>query len=808
MREDDFRKYTVNVRSMIEFLLRHGDIMPGDSFFSPERAQLGAEIHRKMQNMYKTQKPGYTAEKSLRREYLSFGVTLVLEGRCDGFYFTEDESDSGKTLHVDEIKTIEYEIENDSEPEILHIAQAACYGALLINYDELYSDNIEIHIIYVNINSNKVTEITKKFSGKSINDYVNLIVFDYFNWILYDSRRRQSFQAELNEFKFPFESYRKGQRELAVSVYKTITESEGTNLFINAPTGIGKTASMLFPALKAMSSSKKDIKKIFYFTAANSGSSSPQFAASLFSSQLKSMLSITLTSKEKICPNAEPDCHPDKCERAKGHYDRVNNAIYEALQSNQVLTCDCISSISQKHCVCPFETQLDISLWCDIIIGDYNYLFDPTAKLQRYFSEDKKLPYVYLIDEAHNLPSRAREMYSARLSKKEFTHMAKLLKSYDDKAIKKLNKNINAISRQFSKMHKEAEDFPAISSRQDTCLSDLCKEYLFAAYDLLKKKKVIPDEIRKEFMELYFNVRFFNQIDDIFDENFYAFFDKDYSYTLFCANPAEIIHKISSSGLNAAFFSATLLPFDFFVNAIGGTENDRLIKIPSPFPKENCLTIAATDVYTTYSKRTEYYSKIAEYIKMIAEYAIEKCGGKGNFMVFFSSYKFLDDVLACLEEDFLKKYICVQPKTKSQSERENFINGFKENPDKIHIGFCVLGGVFSEGIDLPGSRLSGVMIVGVGLPMVSTENELISMWYESENTGSGFENAYVFPGINKVVQAAGRVIRTMSDKGFVILLDNRYQKELYSSNIPSANLIKKTKNINETRQVLNSFLLT
>ncbi len=806
MKQDEpLPKYTVNVRSLVEFLLRHGDIAPGDSFFSPERAQLGAEIHRKLQSKYKTETEGYTAEKALRFTKEKDGVILELEGRCDGFYRR------GSVLHVDEIKTIEYRIAETGEPDPLHTAQAACYAAMLEEMPEYRCEEVCIHILYYNISERSQTEFRTEFTAAELEQFFTGITDEYFKWILPDAKRQTALQEELHMLRFPFPAYRRGQRELAVSVYKTITEGTGANLYAHAPTGIGKTVSMLFPALKAMcrEDSATEIQKIFYLTATNAGSGPPQAAASLLSGQLRDLFTVTLTSKEKICPLETPECNPETCARARGHYDRVNECLYEALTSQTQFTKAVIADLSGRHTVCPFELQLDISLWCDVIIGDYNYLFDPTAKLQRYFGEapraPKKLPYVYLIDEAHNLPDRAREMYSAKIYKKQFLDFGRLLKGYDTKGLKKLKKNAAAINSFFIAKGKAPEQDSVCFREPDQELIKLCSEYTESAYALLKQKAV-PDEIRKPFLDLYFHLKFFCDIARLFNENYYAFYDlaeKNLSYTLFCAHPAQLIQACIDGAVAAAFFSGTLTPFEFYTDAIGGRrEEDRFIKIPSPFPPENRLAIMAADVQTTYSKRAEYYGKIAKYIVLVKEYAEHACGGKGNFMVFFSSYKFLSDVAAVLDEEFTENYISVQPRSNRLAEREAFLESFQKNPQKIHIGLCVLGGVFSEGIDLPGSRLSGAVIVGVGLPMVCAERELISLWHETREEGSGFSHAYVYPGINKVIQAAGRVIRTTEDRGFVLFLDNRYFSSRYESLFPADYLMNKAKNYEEAKALL------
>lgn len=814
------KEYTVNVRSLVEFLLRKGDITPSDAFFSPERAQLGAEIHRKLQKKAKEVCDDYAAEKPLRIELMKDGVKLLIEGRCDGLWFKDD------ILVVDEIKTIEFSPTDDNIPDPVHIAQALCYAAMLETIPEYASDKVCLRVFYYSITDSKESESHTIMTKEEIEEAFKQLTDEYFKWICPDAVRYETLQSELADLSFPHKTYRKGQRELAVSIYKTITESTDSNLYASAPTGIGKTVSVLFPSLKSMCKevSGVEISKIFYLTAANSGSASPENTVFLLSEQLPSLQSITLTSKEKICPFGK-ECSPETCPRAKGHYERVNACIYEALACGGIFTKKRILEFADKYNVCPFELQLDISLSCDVIIGDYNYLFDPDARLRRFFGDFKnnsgkiseKQPYIYLIDEAHNLPDRAREMYSASISARRIAEFRKLFKP-ENKIYKKIKQSLADLFDYITNTGLYRTGQKDVSLTVDQTVIDLCEICCDNAYDLLRKKYVRKD-IRKQFLDYYFEMKFFYETARRFDINYRAYSDpgsqspqvnryKNASYTLFCVNPSALIQSAASSGRTAVFFSGTMQPFEFCVEAIGGEKDkDRLIKIPSPFPPENKLSIMAADVSTVYSRRSDYYSTVVKYIHLIKEYADVSCGGKGNFIFFFSSYKYMDDIAELLEKDFKDTYVSMQPRNSDPKEREDFINGFKTDPDGIHIGMCVLGGVFSEGIDLPGSRLSGVVIVGVGMPMVCSERDIISDYHEHRMPGSGFLNAYLYPGMNKVLQAAGRVIRTMDDKGFVIFLDSRYFTRNYAGLFPEDYIMNKAKNFDEVKRLLFDFKL-
>ncbi len=797
---------SVNVRTLVEFLLRNGDITAGDSFMSPERAQKGSEIHREIQKRAKEKYSDYVSEKTLSARFERSGILLTIEGRCDGFRVSDN------VLYVDEIKTVMNIEKKNFAPNTVHISQALCYAAMLSDMPEYSCKNICIRVLYRGIKDSKCAETRTLLTKDDVTYIFGLLADEYFKWIAVYSDRNSMLRKELETLSFPFGGYRKGQRELAVCVYKTITEYEGAGLYAAAPTGIGKTVSVLFPSLKAMCReiSGKDISKIFYFTAANSGAASPEKASSVLSEQLRSMQSISLSSKEKICAGPLAECSPETCPRAKGHYDRVNECIYEACKEGGMFTKDRISELAQKYNVCPFELQLDISLFCDLIIGDYNYLFDPSARLRRFFGEFKntlskqseRLKYIFLIDEAHNLPSRAREMYSASLRENDIRKFRDILPT-DSRKYSSAAEKIGLILERLGDIARSAASGQLSELSPDGILADRCIGFCETASRMLTNS-VVNKKIRKEFLNMYFVIKSFYETSQRFDKNYRAYYDsEDDAYTLYCVEPSDILHTVSSCAAASVFFSGTMQPFGFCVRSLGADmSRDRFIKVPSPFPPENRLCIVSADVSTLYSRRSEYYSSVVRYIYMIKDFADHSCGGKGNFMFFFSSYKYMDDILEMLDDDFKSRYVRTQPRSAGNTERDEFISSFVENPDKIHIGMCVLGSVFSEGIDLPGSRLSGAVIVGVGLPGISRRRDMISELNNERQPGSGFLNAYLYPGMNKVLQAAGRVIRTCDDRGFVIFLDSRYFTKNYEGLFPEDYIVNKARNFDEVRALL------
>lgn len=779
--------YTVNVRQMVEFILRHGDIRPGDGTASPERMQLGAQIHRKLQKERAGRIEGYRSEVSLSDTIVQETVRLEISGRCDGCYT------AGGVLYVEEFKTVEHDLQMIREADILHTAQGLCYAYMLLK-DLPKTYEINLSVVYYTIHDEEEKAFVSLYTRAEAERFFQELAQAYLKWILADHQRQSTLRPALQALRFPFPEYRQGQRQLSVAVYKTITQERG-KLFAQAPTGIGKTISVLFPALKAYGEAQ--CGKIFYLTARNAGAAPPCDALNLLSEQCPDLIYVSLTAKEKICPGGRI-CDPSLCSRAAGHYDRINAALRNGLTEGRCFRRNDILTLAEAYRVCPFELSLDLALWADVIIGDYNYLFHPAARLKRFF-QYLQSDYVFLIDEAHNLPDRVREMFTARLPKRAFLQMQRELKALP--AAGQAAKAAKAVNQYFIDRRKNCEVLPYLLREQDLALSGLAAAFCEEAGKVLNEIN-LPETLYEQLLTLYFETLFYLKISELYDEKYRAYFDgkEDFSVTLYCADPSEIIKSVCERGKAAIFFSGTLQPIEFFFRALGGDPiQDRQLRIPSPFPPENRLVITAADVATTYKKRQFFYDRIADYITALTKFS------RGNFMVFFSSYHYLNQVYALLPETVRESAVFIQPNSTDPAEREAFLADFQEHPKCVRIGLCVLGGIYAEGIDLAGSRLSGVIVVGVGLPMVCTERELIRMVYEEQAEGSGFANAYVYPGMNKVLQAAGRVIRDSADRGFVVLLDERYRQQAYREILPPDWTVRSCRNIEESLNLLFDF---
>lgn len=749
----------ISVRNLVEFILCEGDIDNRiASAPDKEAMQLGSRIHRKIQRQMGS---NYHAEVPLKIQIPCDGFVLQVEGRADGI-FNEDEG----LVCIDEIKGILRSVERIEEPVGVHLAQAKCYA--YIHAKEQGLNKIGVQMTYCQME----TEVIKRF--QQIYDFEELeawfldVVKQYEKWARFQIEWKEIRNASIKEILFPYE-YREGQKELVTSVYRTILRKK--KLFIQAPTGVGKTMATVFPSVKAVGEELGD--KIFYLTAKTITRTVAEQAFQILKQNGLQMKTVTLTAKEKICFCEQTECNPDYCPYAKGHYDRVNDAVYDMITTTSDMSRQNIEVYAKKHEVCPFEFALDVSLWVDAVICDYNYVFDPNAHLRRFFSEGKKGEYLFLIDEAHNLVERGREMYSATLYKEEFLSLKKKIKF----EYPKLVRHLDACNKILLEFKRECETYQVHQNLSHFVLKLM--NVLSAMEEIMEDDQPKDDE----FLEFYFHVRSFLNVYEEIDENYVIYSEMepegDFKVKLFCVNPAANLEKFISQGNSTIFFSATLLPIHYYKKLLSVEKDDYAVYAESPFDEKNRLLLLGNDVSTKYTMRGEkMYKKYAEYIFKIANTK------QGNYLAFFPSYRFMEQVLAEFEHFAIQtlEYI-VQDQSMSEKRREEFLDLFEERRDGSLVGFCVLGGVFSEGIDLTEESLIGAIIVGTGLPQVCNERELLKRYFDAQKE-NGFDYAYLFPGMNKVLQAAGRVIRTENDRGVIALLDERFSGTQYRSTFP------------------------
>lgn len=746
----------ISVRNLVEFILREGDIdnRTGGGQ-DPENMQMGSRIHRKIQRQMGSD---YQAEVPLKTEIVCDGFTLKIEGRADGLIHTKEQ------VMVDEIKGVLRELDRVQEPAGIHLAQAKCYASIVAEHEGV--DEIGVQMTYCQMETEEVKRFQYSYQSNELKVWFDEVIRQYEKWAKFQIEWRKARNASIKGIEFPF-PYRKGQRELAVSVYRTILRKK--KLFIQAPTGVGKTISTVFPAVKAVGEELGE--KIFYLTAKTITRTVAEQAFETLREQNLKFKVITLTAKEKICFCEETSCNPDDCPYAKGHFDRVNDAVYELLMQEDVMSREVLEAQARKHKVCPFEMALDVSTWVDGVICDYNYVFDPDARLRRFFAEGGAGGYLFLIDEAHNLVERGRQMYSAELCKEDFLAVKKLVKGETPRFAKRLE----ACNKILLAMKKECENYKVLDniSHFGIQLMNVLSEtdrYL---------EECVDKEVRETVLDFYFQVRSFLNIYDGLDENYVVYTEYQengrFALKLFCVNPAANLQKCLDKGNSAVFFSATLLPIQYYKRLLSTEKDNYAVYIDSSFDTKKRLLMNGVDVSTRYTMRSrEMYQRYATYIFRVVKAKM------GNYLIFFPSYRFMEDVYQeftqLLASDEEEMELVIQQKHMDEEERENFLRAFEMGREKSLIGFGVLGGIFSEGIDLTNEKLIGTLIIGTGLPQVCNEREILKSYFDQKGL-CGFDYAYRYPGMNKVLQAAGRVIRTEDDRGVILLLDERFQRE-------------------------------
>ena len=750
----------ISVRNLVEFLLRSGDL---DHRYSGRRdaeaMQAGSRLHRRIQGRMGS---GYQAEVTLKQLVLLGDLCVSVEGRADGIW-----TDDGMVT-IDEIKGTYRDIHRMDAAIPVHLAQAKCYAYFYADQHQL--DHIRTRMIYASLDTEETEYFTEDHTYVELRGWFQDLMDEYEKWVSFEYHWKLQRTVSLRGMEFPF-PYREGQKELAVSVYKTILRKK--RIFIQAPTGVGKTLSTLFPSLKAMGEGLND--KIFYLTARTITRTVAADALDILRSQQMRVKSVILTAKEKLCICEEMECNPEHCPCARGHFDRINDAVYDLWTNGpDSYTREVILEQAHKYQVCPFELNLDLSLWMDVIICDYNYVFDPNVYLKRFFGEGIKGEYQFLIDEAHNLVERGRTMYSASLCKEDFLEIKRLVKGKS----MLLTQALDRCNRHLLTLKRECED--GYQRLEQTGGFTLHLMHLMSEMDRFMET-LNQEELRKNLTDFYFEVRDFLNICDRLDENYEIYTELTdngrFYLRLYCVRPAVNLRLCLDKGLSAVFFSATLLPVNYYKDLLTGDMEDYAVYARSPFDTAKRLLLVGTDVSSRYTRRGDReYEKIAEYIHCTAT------SHRGNYLVFFPSYQMLDAVYSRCSpyEDIL----CVrQNSDMDERERENFLEQFEGEQDRSMAAFCVMGGIFSEGIDLTGTRLIGALVIGTGLPLVCREREILKEFFDRKGM-DGFAYAYLYPGMNKVLQAAGRVIRTDEDRGVILLLDERFMNSSYKKLFP------------------------
>lgn len=823
--EPDMQELHISVRNLVEFILRGGDIDNRSSRMVQEAMLEGGKIHRKIQ---KSMGSSYTAEVPLKIERIEESYILVVEGRADGIAFGEfaadepaeqmeeqrlvdaqkDEMQIGEPLwYIDEIKGVYRNLASMEQPVYVHKAQAMCYAYIYALQNHL--DRIGVQMTYCNLDTEDIRYFREIWEWEDLYDWFEHLIAEYKKWADWQIAWRKTRQESIVQLEFPY-PYREGQRKLVADVYRTIMRRK--TLFIQAPTGVGKTISTIFPAVKAVGEGLAD--RIFYLTAKTITATVAKETFQILREHGYQAKIIQLTAKEKLCMCGEDgtealECNPVNCPYAKGHYDRVNDAVYDLLQTSDLFTREEILTQAKKYQVCPFEMSLDVATWVDNILCDYNYVFDPNVYLKRFFQEGIKGDYIFLVDEAHNLVDRSREMYSAQLYKEDMLAVKRIMKPHHymiAKTLDKCNKAMLEFKRECETY--EVQESVGVLTFHLMRLASQLEEFF-------EKPREFPE--KKEVLDFYFEVRNFLNMYELVDEHYVICTqmeeDGRFMIKLFCVDPSLNLQKCIDKANATIFFSATLLPINYYKQILSTKEDNYAIYAESTFAESQRLLAFAPDVSTKYTRRgPAEYLRIAQYIQAAVE------GKEGNYMVFFPSYKMMQDVYEVFRDiaegenpaDSAEEVqdredgkegknskdgrygrdeknqileICMQTSNMQEQEREQFLQMFEQEREGSLVAFCVMGGIFSEGIDLKNDKLIGAIIVGTGLPQISNERQILKDYYDERGL-SGFDYAFRYPGINKVLQAAGRVIRTQEDRGIILLLDERFLQADYAPLFP------------------------
>lgn len=795
----------VSVRQLVEFILREGSIDNRKSGGADTAMQEGSRIHRMLQRRMGS---GYHAEIGLQCTWSTPEYDIIIEGRADGIVdpnwgeFERIEQDKGlpaqvkdEKVVIDEIKGTYRELKRITQPVGVHLAQAKCYAYMYA--DEKHLEHIGVRMTYCHIETEELKYFHEDYTFAELKQWFDELMQEYRKWADFQFEWNGIRTASIRQLQFPF-PYREGQKELVTYVYQTIYHKR--KLFLEAPTGVGKTISTVFPAVKSMGEGLTE--KIFYLTAKTITRTVAQECFGLLQEKGLRMKTIALTAKDKICflkqegfqgedvladSVIEAECNPDACPYADGHFDRINDAMYDFLVHEDHFTREKVQEYAVRYRVCPFEFSLDMSLFCDAVICDYNYVFDPRVYLKRFFADGiGKRDYVFLIDETHNLLDRGREMYSAALLKDAFLRTKRLMKE----ASPKIAGHLDKCNRELLVMKRQCESYRR-EEKIDGFVAALNRLY-GAIDDFLDEHDTFPD--KRELLEFYFEVAHFLNMYEIMDDHYVVYSqlldDGNFLLRLFCVDPSRNLRLCMQKGRSAILFSATLLPIQYYKRLLGGEPTDYEVYAKSAFDENKKALLIANDVTSKYTRRNgEEFLRIARYIYEVVTQR------HGNYMVFLPSHLFLEQVY----DSFMEAYYdadtmecIVQEDYMSEGQREEFLLRFQGNgnsdlsgeaADSILIGFCVMGGIFSEGIDLKHDSLIGAIIVGTGIPQVGCERQFLKEYFDAQGE-NGFDYAYRYPGMNKVLQSAGRVIRTAEDIGVVALLDERFLEPQYRRMFP------------------------
>ena len=760
--------YVVAVRALCEFTARHGDL---DLRFTPSpSAQQGMAGHALVASR---RGEGYQAEISLSGDYKE----LRVRGRADGYDANRNQLEEVKTFRGD----LAALPENHRQ---LHWAQVKIYGWLLCQQRGL--DEVRLALVYFDIGNQQETLLSELFTADTLQQYFEAQCEKFLLWARQELAHRALRDAGLQALAFPHPSFRAGQRDLAEAVYKSA--SSGRCVMVQAPTGIGKTIGTVFPLLKA--APRQELDKIFFLAAKTSGRRLALDALALLKNSAPSLALrvLELVAKDKACEHPDKACHGDSCPLAQGFYDRLPQARGAALadaRASGLLDKEALRGVALAHGVCPYYLSQELVRWSDVVVGDYNYFFDGSALLHALTVAGQWRVSV-LVDEAHNLVERARMMYSAELDQ---AALAALRRS----AAPSLLKSLDRLHRAWRELRKNPHQSPDAPYQ---VLPDVPARFFLA---LQQVTSAIADELEAHptgvdsgLQRFYFDALHFSRMAESFGEH--SLFD----ITLIteraglpCARPGRALSRLCirnvvpapflaprfSAAHSVSLFSATLSPRNFYADTLGLPGNTAWVDVQSPFEAGQLSVQVVSDISTRYQHRDRSLVPIVDL--MAWQYAQKP----GNYLVFLSSYDYLQKLAPLFKTSHPLIPVWEQTRGMEETARDAFLARF--GTETRGFGFAVLGGAFAEGIDLPGNRLIGAFIATLGLPQLNAVNEQIRQRMGS-NFGArlAYDYTYLFPGLQKVVQAAGRVIRSNSDRGVIYLMDDRFARPEVKALLP------------------------
>ncbi|MBW1605238.1 ATP-dependent DNA helicase [Lactobacillus sp. Sy-1] len=757
----------IGVRDLIKFTLRSGDL--NARLNSQNTSQQGAKIHRRIQNQHG--EANYQSEQILDQMVTINDHPYLINGRADGIIMNQ-------TPVIEEIKTSDVEFADLPDSILkLYWGQVTIYAYLLMA-TKADVDEVTMQLTYVQTPEQHITRKQRTITKQAAQQFFDHVIAEYREWLVLREQLTQQRIESASQLQFPFPKFRTGQRDLAAVVYKTIVLEK--HLFAEAPTGTGKTISTLFPTIKAMG--EEVIDRCFYLTAKQSTRRVAEDAMALMATKGLQARSITITAKEQITFEEARELAPEDNPYMIGYYDRLKPALKDVLNHHHQITRAVVEQFAKQYQIDPFEFSFDLSEFCDVIIGDYNYLFDPQVQLARYFTvpDDRNC---FLVDEAHNLVSRSREMYSTEISNRGLTDLIQLLKkdpAKNERIIKRLQTIKNSFAHYYRLLGKEQVKTMVFEDP----LNNIVQHLNDAVLDIHRwLPKQANDQTTEQVIEFYLKCLSYLKINDLYDSQIYRTrlirSGLTITFRQFCMDPSQFIAETLALGGSAIFFSATLSPVSYYQRVLGDEEDSITYRLPSPFPADHQFILTTSSIQTTYHQRSTSIPKITAAIMATIN------AKPGHYLFFFPSFKYMEQVQTFFTTQHPEVQLVYQARNMDSGQRSQFLAHFTNDDQSLVVGFAILGGIFAEGIDLSGNQLIGVGIISVGLPGLNEETNMVRDYFDAE-TGDGFTYAYQLPGWNHVIQAAGRLIRTATDKGVVVLMDRRFNEQRYRSLFPAS----------------------